>query len=360
LQGGGQPLPRSERAFFEPRFGYDFSSVRIHTDAHAAEAARVAKARAFTVGEDVVFGAGHFAPETPAGRRLLAHELTHTVQQGAIQDHFASGGPQPVGRIAARQTVPAVQRNNEEPEVTVRSPVFEETVTQISSLEAAIHGRPLTHRERTLARPIFGNSIDYSRVRIIPTRVLQYRTVANTIRVPPDFDVADPEVAQVFIHEMTHVWQYQHQGTSYLSISLVDQISAMITASNRNFAYDYRIDSVRSFFDLSPEQQGFLVENYFGMLRDQANPCNDRTCRSNHLRSDGFRLPITWADRSTEINRELPLHEPVIRQMRTALPRSQSDLLNLRASEVMGQPFQELVPQEQHLTPLRPLLEVRF
>jgi hypothetical protein len=82
LRSGGQPLPKSGRDFFETRFGCDFSRVRIHTGDQAAEAARMARARAFTVGRDVVFGAGQYAPQTRQGQRLLAHELVHTIQQG--------------------------------------------------------------------------------------------------------------------------------------------------------------------------------------------------------------------------------------------------------------------------------------
>jgi hypothetical protein len=81
LRGGGQPLPQSLREFFEPRFGYDFSRVRIHADARAAETARQLQAKAFTVGHDVVFGEGQSAVEKTEGRHLLAHELAHVVQQ---------------------------------------------------------------------------------------------------------------------------------------------------------------------------------------------------------------------------------------------------------------------------------------
>jgi hypothetical protein len=86
FRGSDQPLPKSVRAFFEPRFGYDFSHVRVHTNSQAAETAEAINARAFTVGQDVVFGAGKFEPETVEGRRLLAHELTHVVQQQWDQD----------------------------------------------------------------------------------------------------------------------------------------------------------------------------------------------------------------------------------------------------------------------------------
>jgi len=81
LRGGGRPLPASARSFFEPRFGHDLSQVRVHTGAQAAESARALNARAYTVGRDMVFGAGQFAPEATEGKRLLAHELAHTVQQ---------------------------------------------------------------------------------------------------------------------------------------------------------------------------------------------------------------------------------------------------------------------------------------
>jgi hypothetical protein len=82
LRGGGQPLPETMRAFFEPRFGYDFRGVRVNTDAQASEMAQAMNAHAFTVGQHIVFGTGKYAPGISAGRRLLAHELTHVVQQG--------------------------------------------------------------------------------------------------------------------------------------------------------------------------------------------------------------------------------------------------------------------------------------
>jgi hypothetical protein len=78
----GTPLPAPVRAFFEPRFGADFGGVRVHTGGEAAEAARALGARAYTVGQHIVFGAGEYAPSTGAGQRLLAHELTHVAQRG--------------------------------------------------------------------------------------------------------------------------------------------------------------------------------------------------------------------------------------------------------------------------------------
>jgi hypothetical protein len=85
LSTRGSSLSPQVRSFMEPRFKADFSAVRIHNDAHAHELARSIQAKAFTVGHDVVFGAGHYAPDSESGKRLLAHELTHVVQQVGVQ-----------------------------------------------------------------------------------------------------------------------------------------------------------------------------------------------------------------------------------------------------------------------------------
>jgi hypothetical protein len=82
LRSSGRPLEAADRAFFSPRFGQDFSRVGVHTDATAAASARAVGAFAYTVGRDVVFAAGQYAPGTASGRRLIAHELAHVVQQG--------------------------------------------------------------------------------------------------------------------------------------------------------------------------------------------------------------------------------------------------------------------------------------
>lgn len=83
LRSSGEPLDAATRTRMESRFGHDFSQVRVHTDARAADSAQSVHALAYTVGQDVVFGAGQYAPQTLAGEELLAHELTHTIQQSA-------------------------------------------------------------------------------------------------------------------------------------------------------------------------------------------------------------------------------------------------------------------------------------
>jgi hypothetical protein len=83
LRGGGAPLPPSPRSFFERRFGCDFGDVRVHSDSQASEAAKSVRAQAFTFGHDIVFGQNQYSPESPDGKKLLAHELSHVIQQHA-------------------------------------------------------------------------------------------------------------------------------------------------------------------------------------------------------------------------------------------------------------------------------------
>jgi hypothetical protein len=85
MKGGGQLLSESTRAFFEPRFGADFSQVRIHNNSKAADTTQAINAKAFTTGKDIAFNSGQYSPGTSSGKRLLAHELTHVVQQEGVQ-----------------------------------------------------------------------------------------------------------------------------------------------------------------------------------------------------------------------------------------------------------------------------------
>lgn len=108
-RGGGQPLSQSARSYFEPRFGVGFNQVRIHTDGRAADMAKAVNARAFTMGRDIFFAAQEYAPSTQEGQRLLAHELTHVVQQGgaylpAPQDDDRGVNAEPQSQTVARQT----------------------------------------------------------------------------------------------------------------------------------------------------------------------------------------------------------------------------------------------------------------
>ena len=137
LQSSGQALDAQTRAQMEPRLGHDFSRVRIHTDARAAESAREVNALAYTMERDIVFNTGQYAPHSRAGQTLIAHELAHVVQQSNAGTTNASAISQPndpferdadraahaigMGESAAvfsNGTPPAVQRNGEEKKPT--------------------------------------------------------------------------------------------------------------------------------------------------------------------------------------------------------------------------------------------------
>jgi hypothetical protein len=99
LSSGGQALDSQTRAFFEPRFGNDFSNVRTHTDEKAAQSAKAINATAYTLGHDIVFNRNRFRPETETGKSLLAHELAHTIQQtGQINRQESALEPSEWGR----------------------------------------------------------------------------------------------------------------------------------------------------------------------------------------------------------------------------------------------------------------------
>jgi hypothetical protein len=112
---GGRPLSQGERAFFEPRFGQDLGHVRLHDDAGAGQAARAIGARAYTLQNHIAFAPGQFAPGTSEGRRLIAHELTHTLQQSgpvlrrlpidlvAMDQPYEGSVDQPLGSLGSKR-----------------------------------------------------------------------------------------------------------------------------------------------------------------------------------------------------------------------------------------------------------------
>jgi hypothetical protein len=139
--GSGYPLDTATRAFMEPRFGHDFGQVRVHADSGAAKSARAVNARAYTLGSDIVFGAGQYAPGTAEGDRLLAHELTHVVQQKAA-------GTSGLQRAPA-EGQPGATTASEQPQATVtnRPARPSDPVTQMANLLAkATNSNPVKGR----------------------------------------------------------------------------------------------------------------------------------------------------------------------------------------------------------------------
>jgi hypothetical protein len=134
LRSGGQPLDHSTRSFMEPRFGCDFSQVRVHSGARASESARSVNALAYTVGDHTVFGAGQYSPASHAGRQLIAHELAHVVQQSASppvlarqqtdeqQTSNTTAGPADAGLPGGVSTPPVADDSDQTPAATQTGP----------------------------------------------------------------------------------------------------------------------------------------------------------------------------------------------------------------------------------------------
>jgi hypothetical protein len=140
LRGSGRPLPSNVRGFFEPRFGHDFAAVRVHTGGSADEAAQAVHARAFTVGNDVAFASGEWSPETGAGQRLLAHELTHVVQQTPLvarRQPLLQRALQDAGAVAPQAETPAAAQETPAAAQEAPAPVPEPPTPAEPTPEAA-------------------------------------------------------------------------------------------------------------------------------------------------------------------------------------------------------------------------------
>src|SRR5579859_4697246 len=173
LQCQNQPLPQATRDYFEPRFGHDFSQVRIHTDSQANASAKSIGALAYSVGNDIVFASGRFAPEHQAGKELLAHELTHVVQNGRRQNAI---------------TAPLIGPNND---------VWEQQATRAASGLSGGTRHILSTGAPTVIRrtrdPNIGATLD--RIKAIPlvyTNEGSIREIAKAV-IATGVDIKDPD-----------------------------------------------------------------------------------------------------------------------------------------------------------------------
>jgi hypothetical protein len=159
LRSPGEPLDLQTRQFMEPRFGRDFSSVRLHTDSHAADSARSVNAMAYTAGDHLVFNQGRYAPETVSGRRLLIHELAHVAQQGnrpaPLDSNWQLSSASSPTERAADEAVSAVERGLRMPGAILAS-----------QLAGMAPSQPILHR----AVATWGGEWDTTKYEELPTK----------------------------------------------------------------------------------------------------------------------------------------------------------------------------------------------
>lgn len=177
LRSPGQPLDAEASRFFGPRFGHDFAGVRVHSDERAADSARALNARAYTVGRDVVFARGQYQPATASGRRLLAHELAHVVQQSV------AAAPRLQAKVVDDdEHLPC--RHDEKKNAATLGARENQAADMAEAAAATLRARPLGEKARRLLWEKF--RLDYNdplaRCRFVPEIADRLARIARDIR----------------------------------------------------------------------------------------------------------------------------------------------------------------------------------
>jgi hypothetical protein len=253
LYSPGQPLNPATRAFMEPRFGCDFSRVRVHTDAKSAESAQDMNAHAHTFGRNIVFGASRFEAGTHEGRRLLAHELAHVVKQsGSDGIRFNQGGEK-------RGLSPIPFREKRE-SVSQRAPRAAGSVVPAAGGPLDIlrsPGLPLDPSVRALMESRFGRGFGHVRVHTDAqaadsARHLNARayTVGSKIVFGAGQYIPQSTAgANLLAHELTHVVQQENVPTNQFSTGIESldsgghRIRVTPPVSNRGDNYERQADA---------------------------------------------------------------------------------------------------------------------
>jgi hypothetical protein len=343
LDSPGEPLDPQTRVSMESRFGYDFRSVRVHSDGRAGASAAAVGAAAYAAGDHIAFAPGLYAPQSAAGRELLAHELAH------VAEAEPAAGPLTVGRhddVAERRAVsraadraPARPHGRPErrPAAPRRGGVVRRTLLgtllgagaglvggallgglvggpigaliggavgliggAIAGEMATTRSRPLTPEEIRYAREIYLDSVDYTKIRITRDSVLSTgapRTIGNTIHLRSDWGHFERDTLDLteqgrltLIHEMGHVWQYQNGGLAYIPQSIIAQLGAVFSGGDRNRAYDWRAayNARLPWARWNPEQQAEAIEDYNRLLRKQ----KDGTATTEDIHTLSILLPF--------------------------------------------------------------------
>jgi hypothetical protein len=262
----GRSLPGNIASAWSRHYGFDFAAVRVHNDGQAARTARTLRADAYALGSHLVFGEGRYEPGSVRGQMLLAHELAHVVQHSrsaaqplvirrSLTGALVGGGiGAAVGGVAlgllGSLAGPAGAALG-----GILGAVAGGALGAYLGDKVSSSSRKLSGPERTAATAIFRTSLDLDKVEIRRGSIMSGgstpRTSGNTINLPDvdgiqrPFFVGQtlnltPQGSLVLIHELVHVWQYQHGGFSYVESSLVPQAVSMGRGLSRSVAYDWR------------------------------------------------------------------------------------------------------------------------
>lgn len=308
LKSPGHPLDPATRTFMESRFDHDFSGVRLHTDARAAESARAVHARAYTVGSDIVVGAGQL---NHAGAPwLMAHELAHVRQQAQSPASDTAGltvsSPSSALESEAHRAADLVVHGQSAAVTRTGPPAIHRSVFGdivggglgaaagaglgfllggpigaiagglvgglaglIAGESLSVDSRRLTSTEKTEAEKVFGNTLDYDKVRLADSPIMGIggyaRTPFNTAYFPSGTLKGGGPNMPWLIHELTHIWQTQH------GVSVLTKLGTAIRGSS---AYEYGGEKAlreaaskgKKFTEFNTEQQADILMDYYKAL----------------------------------------------------------------------------------------------
>ena len=203
-RGKGEPLTETTRSFMETQFGQNFEQVRIHSDSEAARLSKTLRAQAFTHRQDVYFGSGRYNPESTSGRRLLAHELTHVVQQTATKQRKPSSAPDlqknddetGTRLLQSKQALTTAITANDFPGVV--GAIRGHTVSDLRALKNAVHQDLNIRLDRWLVHRV--NNVGYLRTMgrwlgLISPSVSAFNTVSGGLGNRANTSTATPETA---------------------------------------------------------------------------------------------------------------------------------------------------------------------
>lgn len=233
-------------------------------------------------------------------------------------------------------------RNRRDEPVRVNSPALEWAAIQLGAVVNPI-GRPLYLWEHEIITDIFQSGVDAARVRIVETRILNApTTLGNQIRVPPGWTF-ERHNRPVLVHELAHVWQYQTQGTRYITDSVYHNVTGQIATGNRNVAYmNYRLREGVNIVDFTAEEQATIVGDYYELTRIYKDDAN----------------PPAWVRLRSP---DLPIYERLIGQVRATTPRADTVIYQ---EALMNQPLPGSDPRPtgigRELAPTMPILEIRW
>jgi hypothetical protein len=237
---------------------------------------------------------------------------------------------------------PAVLQKRKDSPVQLTSPALQFAAIQLSAITSPI-GRPLTPTERAILDDIYQTSVDAGRVRIVEAHILNApTTLGNQIRVPYGWSF-DNTRRPVLVHEFGHIWQYQTQGTGYITDSVYHNASGQIATGDRNVAYmNYQLSKSSSISDFTAEEQATIIGDYYEITRIYAEVKN----------------PPAWVGVRKP---DLPIYERLLGQVRSSVPRTDTKIYS---DSLMNQPNNRMpdfnARPGEGFAPTMPLLEFRW